>query len=264
MAERAVEQRVVTTVAGGVADVRLHRPEKRNALDYAMFEGILAAAEQVANDASVRVVVLSGEGKGFCAGLDTSLFAAMAEGGGAGGVMNLRVDAPRAVRVWTELDVPVIAAVHGVAVGGGFQLALGADIRVVAPDAQLGALEIRWGIVPDMCGTQLLPPLVGPDVAKDLMMTGRIVSGEEALCLGLATRVADDPHAAATALAHELVGRNPDALRVIKQLVDLSHGLPLAEGLRREFELTGPVAGSANQLEAVRANLEGRTARFDG
>jgi len=158
----------------------------------------------VAADRSVRVVVLSGEGKAFCAGLDTSLFAAMAApptdaGSSAPGdaTDSLRADAVRAVRTWTELAVPVIAAVHGVAVGGGFQLALGADLRIVAPDAQLGVFEIKWGIVPDMCGTQLLPPLVGPDVAKDLMFTARIVSGEEAKAMGLATRLAADPRAAA-------------------------------------------------------------------
>jgi enoyl-CoA hydratase/carnithine racemase len=257
-----VDQRVTTTIDGGVADVRLNRPEKLNALDDAMFEGILAAAARVASDASVRVVVLSGEGNGFCAGLDMSLFAVMAERSSRR-IAELRVDASRAVRVWTQLEVPVIAAVHGVALGGGFQLALGADLRIVSPDAQLGALEIGWGIAPDMCGTQLLPPLVGPDVAKELMMTGRLVSGEEALRLGLATRVAPDPHGAATDLAAELVGRNPDALRVVKQLVDLSQGVDLAEGLRREFELTEPLAGSVNQLEAMRANLEGRSAHFD-
>ena len=263
-----MSERVSCTIEGGVADVRLTRPDKRNALDQAMFSAIIAAAEQVGADPSVRAVVLSGEGKGFCAGLDMSLFAAMAESDGksasrSGGVVgSIRVDAPRAVRVWTELRAPVIAAVHGVAVGGGFQLALGADIRIVAPDAQLGAFEIRWGIVPDMCGTQLLPPLVGPDVAKDLMFTGRAVSGVEALRLGLATRLADDPRAAALELAAEIAGRSPDAIRVIKRLVDLSWGTGLDDGLRAEQELTEGMIGTANQLEAVRANLEPRPGVF--
>ena len=146
-----------------------------------MFQAIIEAGEQLAADRSVRVVVLSGDGKAFCAGLDTSLFAAMAErdptrtrviGTGRRTTRRIRVEAVQAVRVWVDMAAPVIAAVHGVAVGGGFQLALGADLRVVAPDAQLGVFEIKWGIVPDMCGTQLLPPLVGPDVAKDLMFTG--------------------------------------------------------------------------------------------
>ncbi len=259
-----MSERVACTVENGIADVRLTRAEKRNALDLAMFRAIIAAGEQVAADPSVRAVVLSGDGKGFCAGLDTSLFATMADsGGGSGGTGGtLRADAVRAVRIWTELRAPVIAAVHGVAVGGGFQLALGADLRIVAPDAQLGAFEIRWGIVPDMCGTQLLPPLVGPDVAKDLMFTGRAVSGEEAHRLGLATRLADDPRAAALALAAEIAGRSPDAIRVIKRLVDLSWGTALDDGLRAEHELTEGMIGSANQLEAVRANLEQRPGVF--
>ena len=258
------EQRVTVTVTDGVADVRLNRPDKRNALDHAMFDGIFAAADQVANDASVRVVVLSGVGKAFCAGLDTSLLSQMAgeRTTESGAFRNLRVDAPRAVRVWTELSVPVIAAVHGVAVGGGIQLALGADFRIVAPDAQLGALELRWGIIPDMCGTQLLPRIVGPDQAKLLMMTARTISGEDALRIGLATQVAHDPYGAAHELARELTLRNPDGLTAIKRLVGIAQDLPFAEGMQQEYHLAGPVIGTANQREAVLANLEGRRPQF--
>ncbi len=158
--------------------------------------------------------------------------------------------------------MPVIAAVHGVAVGGGIQLALGADFRIVAPDAQLGALEMRWGIIPDMCGTQLLPRLVGPDHAKLLMMTARTISGEEALRIGLATQVADDPYAVAHELARELALRNPDGITAIKRLVGIAQDLPFAEGMQQEFDLAGPVIGTANQREAVMANLEGRPPQF--
>jgi enoyl-CoA hydratase/carnithine racemase len=263
-----VSARVSCTVAGGVADVRLTRPEKRNAIDREMLSAIIDAGQQVAAERSVRVVVLSGEGKGFCAGLDRTLLASSAEPrrddetGGSQVTDAIRDDAVRAVMVWHELAVPVIAAVHGAALGGGFQLALGADIRIVAPDAQFGVFEIRWGIVPDMCGTQLLPPLVGPDVAKELMFTSRIVTGVEAKEIGLATRVADDPRAAAFELAQEIAGRNPDAIQVIKRLVDLSWGLPLVDGLRAEHELTEDIIGSANQIEAVVANLEQRPGTF--
>jgi len=263
-----MSERVGVTIADGVADVVLTRADKRNALDRAMFRAIIEAGEQVAADRSVRVVVMSGEGKAFCAGLDTSLFAAMAEPAPAGAdksggvVTSIRVDAVRAVRVFKDLSVPVIAAVHGVAVGGGFQLALGADLRVVAPDAQLGVFEIRWGIVPDMCGTQLLPPLVGPDVAKDLMFTGRVITGADAHALGLATRLADDPRAVALELASEIAGRNPDAIKVMKRLVDLSWGTSLDDGLRAEREQTEGMIGTANQLEAVMANLEQRPGKF--
>jgi enoyl-CoA hydratase/carnithine racemase len=147
-------------------------------------------------------------------------------------------------------------------VGGGLQLALGTDIRVVAPDAQLGVLEIRWGIVPDMGGTQLLPALVGPDRAKDLIFTGRLVDGNEALSIGLATRVSADPRAVALALASEIASKNPEAIRLAKRLVDVAWTATLAEGLRVEQDLTGGMAGSINQREAVLANQEQRSPRY--
>ena len=262
-------ERVTVTVEGGVADVRLVRADKRNALDRRMFQSIIAAGEQIGADRTVRAVVLSGDGKAFCAGLDTSLFAAMAERdpavGDAGTSTSgaIRVEAVQAVRVWVDMAPPVIAAVHGVAIGGGFQLALGADLRVVAPDAQLGVFEIKWGIVPDMCGTQLLPRLVGPDVAKDLMFTARVVTGTEAQALGLVTRLSDDPRATALELAQEIASRNPDAIKVMKRLIDASWTLSFDDGVREERDQTEGMIGSKNQLEAVLANLEQRPGRFD-
>ena len=202
------------------------------------------------------MVVLSGDGKAFCAGLDTSLFAAMAERDAAGRgrrvldsttstTTGIRTEAVQAVRVWVDMAPPVIAAVHGVAVGGGFQLALGADLRVVAPDAQLGVFEIKWGIVPDMCGTQLPPRLFGPDVAKDLMFTGRVVTGSEAQALGLVTRLSDDPRARhALELAREIASRSPDAIKVMKRLVDASWTLSFDDGVREEHDQTEGMIGS--------------------
>jgi enoyl-CoA hydratase/carnithine racemase len=263
-------ERVDVTIEGGVAEVRLVRADKRNALDRRMFQAIIEAGEQVASDRAVRAVVLSGDGKAFCAGLDTSLFAAMAErdldvSGTAPNTTSgaIRVEAVQAVRVWVDMPAPVIAAVHGVAVGGGFQLALGADLRVVAPDAQLGVFEIKWGIVPDMCGTQLLPRLVGPDVAKDLMFTGRTITGTDAQALGLVTRLSDAPRADALALAREIASRNPDAIKVMKRLVDASWTLSFDDGVREERDQTEGMIGSRNQLEAVVANLEQRPGNFE-
>jgi enoyl-CoA hydratase/carnithine racemase len=262
-------ERVSVTIEAGVADVRLVRADKRNALDRRMFQAIIEAGESIAADRSVRAVVLSGDGKAFCAGLDTSLFAAMAERDGSadGGSSTtsgaIRVEAVQAVRLWVDMAAPVIAAVHGVAVGGGFQLALGADLRVVAPDTQLGVFEIKWGIVPDMCGTQLLPRLVGPDVAKDLMFTGRVVTGVEAQALGLVTRLSDDPRTDALALATEIASRNPDAIKIMKRLVDASWTLPFDDGVREERDQTEGMIGSKNQLEAVVANLEQRPGNFE-
>jgi enoyl-CoA hydratase/carnithine racemase len=257
-----MSERVLTSIADGVADVVLARPDKRNALDREMFAAIIAAGEAIATDDSVRAVVLSGAGPGFCAGLDVSLFAALAEAGAPPDAADsLRHDAARAVGVWLDLAIPVIAAVHGVAVGGGLQLALGADIRVVAPDARLGLLEVQWGIVPDMGGTQLLPAVVGADRAKDLIFTGRLVDGEEAYRIGLATRLGDDPHADALSLAHEIAARNPDAIRIAKELVDRSWAAALDDGLRAERELTDGIIGSPNQVAAVEANLASRASR---
>ena len=194
------EQRVTVMVTDGVADVRLNRPEKRNALDNAMFAGLITAGERLKTEPGVRAVVLSGEGPDFCAGLDFGAFQAMRDGER----LSLQVELPpaqgaaratgqRAAHVWAELPVPVIAAVTGNALGGGLQIALGADIRIVAPDARMSVLEIRWGLIPDMTGSQLLPELVGRDVAKELTFSGRVVTGTEAVALGLATRTDPDP-----------------------------------------------------------------------
>lgn len=258
-----MSDRVVYTVEDGVADVRLNRPEKMNALDPAMFAALVDVGEELKADRRVRAVVLSGEGRSFCAGLDFSSFQAMAgqgDLGGAGGLRRGRITAPgqQAVYVWTELPAPVIAAVHGHALGGGFQLALGADLRIVAPDAQLSVLEIRWGLVPDMTGTQVLPRLVGLDVAKELTFTGRMVSGLEAHQLGLATRVSDEPREDALALAYEIAAKSPQAVRGAKELLDLAGHVSLEEGFAAEQRVIRSLIGSPNQVEAVTAYFEKR------
>lgn len=269
-------KRVTVTVQGGVADVRLNRPDKINAIDPAMFAGLRAAAQQVGSDPAVRAVVLSGEGRGFCAGLDLTAIAGMdSDGSGDPGdegkrVRNLadRADgsianwAQEAAFLWTELPVPVIAAVHGVALGGGAQIALAADIRLMAPDARLSLLEIRWGLVPDMTGTAVLTRLVPLDVAKELTWTGRMVEGEEAVRLGLATRLSEDPRGDALALAADLAGRSPDAIRAAKRLLNQSGRVPLAQQLLDESIEMGRLIGSPNQAEAVRAYFERREPVF--
>jgi enoyl-CoA hydratase/carnithine racemase len=256
-------ERVSIEIDGGVADVRLNRPEKRNALDAAMFAALIEAGKRLAADKSVRAVVLSGEGLGFCAGLDFKSFL-----GGSGGSLLTREDgspanrAQRAAFVWQEVPVPVIAAIHGVAFGGGLQIALGADIRYAAPDAQLSVMEIRWGLVPDMSGTQTLRHLVRLDVAKELTFTGRIVSGTEAEQLGLVTRVVAAPREAALATARDIAGRSPDAIRSAKQLLNAADLLSQEEGLQLEEKLQRALLGSANQMEAVMANMEKRAPVF--
>ena len=265
-----MSDRVTVTIDRGVADVRLNRPDKINALDPAMFAAIAETGEQLKNDPSVRAVVLSGEGRGFCSGLDFGSFQAMA--GDSGGDRDTGSIADMGGRithlgqqvayVWYEMPAPVIAAIHGVALGGGIQIALGADIRIVAPDARMSVLEIRWGLIPDMTGTMMLPRLVGLDVAKELTFTGRMVSGEEAVRLGLATRVSENPLDDALALAREIASKSPHAVRGAKRLLNESGLRPIADQFADERTTIGSLIGSPNQVEAVTAYFEKRDPVF--
>jgi enoyl-CoA hydratase/carnithine racemase len=272
-----MEDRIKVDLYEGVADVRLMRADKLNALDDAMFSALVATGERLKTQKGIRAVVLSGEGRAFCAGLDTRSFGEMASGthrvnleritgsntvpartpGGAN-------RAQQAVMVWREIPVPVVAAVHGVAFGGGFQLCLGADMRFVTPDAQLSAMEIKWGLIPDMAGIVLMRRVVRDDVARELIFSGRIFNGQEASRLGLATRLCDDPRGEALAFAKEVAAKSPDAMRAAKRLFALA-----AEGhqhaiLLAETDEQAKLIGSPNQVEAVRANLEKRAPQFVG
>ncbi|HEX6419613.1 MAG TPA: crotonase/enoyl-CoA hydratase family protein [Acidimicrobiales bacterium] len=265
-----MSDRVTVTVADGVADVRLNRPDKLNALDGDMFVALADAGARLARDASVRAVVLSGEGRAFSAGLDYGGFMAMAGGGAAQGGMGAigRTDgrithlAQQAAHGWSEVPVPVIAAVWGHCLGGGLQIALGADLRFVHPDAKLAVLEIRWGLSPDMTGTATLPRLVGPDVAKELTWTGRTVTGDEAVRLGLATRSSTSPLEDALALARDIAAKNPHAIRAAKRLLDRSGMVPLAEQYADERREIAALIGTPNQVEAVAAYFEKRAPSF--
>jgi enoyl-CoA hydratase/carnithine racemase len=265
-----MSDRVTIEIHDGVADVRLNRPDRLNAVDTGMFRALVEAGESIKADPSVRAVVLSGNGKGFCSGLDFESFQQMAEPSGDRlmGDVGRRDDGritnigQQACYVWTEMPAAVIAAVHGAAVGAGIQLALAADIRIVAPDAKMSVLEIRWGLVPDMTGTQMLPRLVGLDVAKELAFTGRMVSGTEAKELGLATRVADDPHAAAMELAREIAGKNPNAIKGVKALLNMAGQASLGEAFKAEERTMASLIGSPNNVEAVTAYFEKRDPKF--
>ena len=271
MHDRVANERVTYTLTDGVADVRLVRADKMNALDKDMFEALVATPERLSREKGLRAVVISGEGRAFCAGLDMGNFGKMASGERRSGA-NSVVETPRtaggsnraqhAVMVWREIPVPVIAAVHGVAFGGGFQLALGADIRYVAPDTRMAVMEIKWGLVPDMAGLVLMRGLLRDDVARELTYSGRIFTGEEALSLGLATRVTTDPHGDALKLATEIAGKNPDAIRAGKRLFALA-----AEGNQHEILLAETkeqvaLIGSPNQVEAVMSNMQKRAAVY--
>lgn len=258
----------------GIADVRLNRPDKYNSLNHEMFEAIVNAGQSLAKRSDVRVVVLSGNGRGFCSGLDMSIFEtlgqkeialesvalSMATKEDNQNVLGNQAQLP--ALVWKRLPVPVIAAIHGVAFGGGCQIALGADIRVIAPDAKMSIMEIKWGIIPDMGISQTLRDLVPIDVAKELTFTGRIISGEEAKDYGLATRVAEKPYEVAMELAREIAGKSPDAIRAGKQLFDETWHAGEGAGLELEEKLQLSLMDSFNQKEAVTSIFEKRVANY--
>jgi len=265
-----------TRHADGVVELHLSRADKMNALDPAMFDALIEAGESLRGDKTARAVVISGRGKAFCAGLDMASFERMQQQGAGADVLGegaagadlvvrthgIANAAQQVAMVWREVPVPVIAAVHGVAFGGGLQVALGADIRIVAPDTKLSVMEIKWGLVPDMAGMVLMRELARSDVVRELTFTGRIFSGEEALRLGFATRVSADPLAEALQMAHEIAGKSPDAIRAGKRLLNASLSQNAAELLLAESVEQKALIGSPNQVEAVKANIERRAPRF--
>ncbi len=257
------DRRVQIEIADGVADVRLTRGDRLNALDPAMFAGIADAIARLERAAGLRAVVLSGEGRAFCAGLD---MASMADGGEAPDLIaRSHGEANPFQQVawgWRRLPVPVIAAVHGVAFGGGLQIAAGADIRIAAPDTRFSIMELRWGIVPDMAGFALWRGLVRDDVLRELVYSAREFAADEALALGFVTRIADDPHAAAIDLARTIAARNPQAIRAAKRLADLAADADAAAILAAESAAQAGLLRSPNQVEAVRANLQKRAPVF--
>ena len=268
-----MSDRVTISISDGVADVRMNRADKRNALDNAMFLAIAEAGETLKTAPGVRAVVLSGEGASFCAGLDFSSFNSMAGGEGTGGgngggnpsaMAEGRIThlGQQCAWAWQEVPVPVIAAVHGHALGGGIQIALGADIRVVHPDTQMSVREVHWGLVPDMTGTLTLAGLVRADVAKELVFTARVFDGREAYQLGLATKLSDTPFDDAMAIATEIAGRSPDAVRAAKRLMNGLLNQGAAEQFAAERSIIGSLIGTPNQVETVMANMQKRPANY--
>jgi enoyl-CoA hydratase/carnithine racemase len=267
-----MDDRIALDIVDGVAHVRMVRGEKMNALDNRMFEALRETGRELGENRSVRAVVLSGEGRAFCAGLDMANFAGMLDPDRDAGVTGSGKLADRthgiangpqaAAWVWRELPQPVIAAVHGVAFGGGFQVCLGADLRYAAPDTRFSIMEIKWGLVPDMAGTQLMKTLARDDVIRELTYTGRVFSAQEALEYGFVTRIAEDPLALALETAAEIASKNPEAQRANKRLFNAAPRLSPAEGLLMESEEQDEIIGRPNQVEAVMAELEKRRANF--
>ncbi|HET8938088.1 MAG TPA: crotonase/enoyl-CoA hydratase family protein [Polyangiales bacterium] len=258
-----MSDRVVVTLENGVADVRLARPEKMNALDPAMFEGIARAIAQLEATPGLRAVVLSGEGRAFCAGLDMQSMA----GVGSGIDIHARTHADANLFqhvAWgfRTLPVPVIAAVHGVAFGGGLQIMSGADLRIAHPDTRLSVMELKWGLVPDMAGLALWRTLVRDDVLRELTYTHREFTATEGLGLGFVTRLSSDPHAEAMRVAREIAAKSPDAVRAAKRLLNLAVDSDSRTILIAESREQAGVIRKPNQVEAVLANVQKRPAHF--
>lgn len=283
---------VVYSITEGIAHVEIDRADKLNSLTREVFEDLVEAGLALKDSSEVKAVVLSGRGRAFSAGLDFTELARIAEAGaatrstseeeaetGSGAksadsvasvvevgtrLGSARALAQKAVHVWSLVEVPVIAAVRGAALGGGLQIALGADMRVVGPDVKLSVMETNWGIIPDMCGTQLLPRLVGPAQAKKLIVTADTIGAEEALCIGLVEEVVEDPIARALELAGQIAGKSRSSLVWAKRLVDLSYESDLSAGFDAEQEALAQLLGTDEQKQVVAERLAMMKARAKG
>jgi enoyl-CoA hydratase/carnithine racemase len=254
--------RVAITVTDQIADVRLTRADKMNAIDPAMFAAIGAAIDSLQTRTDVRCVVLSGEGKAFCAGLDMASMQAGGSGTGRDRNDQGSILPQHVTWGWRNLPMPVIAAVHGVAFGGGFQIMSGADIRLCAPGTRFAIRETYWGLVPDMAGFPIWRGLVRDDVLRELVYTAREFDADEALHHGFVTRIAADPHAAAMTLARTIADKSPHAIRGAKRLCNMAHDADPRTMLEAETDEQVKVIGQPNMMEQVAANMAKRKAVF--
>ena len=258
--------RVTTEITDHIAHVTLTRGDKMNAVDPEMAEAIVAAG-QALMQADIRAVVLSGEGKSFCAGLDVMSFAQLAAGDPEGVVMprshgNTNLFQEVAM-VWRKLPVPVIAALHGAVYGAGFQLALGADMRIAALDARLAVMEMKWGLIPDMGGMVLLPQLTRSDVIRQLTYSAEPITAEQGERWGLVTELSDDPLARAQAIAAGIATRSPSAIRAAKRLIAVAEsGAGEDAVLLAESREQADLIGKPHQMEVIAANMAKRTPTF--
>lgn len=248
-----------------IAYVTLTRPEKMNAVDPKLVAELVAAGQSLI-DTDARAVVLSGAGKAFCAGLDVASFGAQAASGAIDAITERTHgdcnDYQEVALVWRRVPVPVIAALHGVAFGAGLQIALGADIRIAAPDTKLSIMEMKWGLVPDMGGMVLLPHLARSDVIRRMTYTATPIDASQAADWGLVTELADDPVAAATLLAQEIATKSPSAIRAAKRLIDVAEREERSAVLMAESSEQGALIGGADQLEVIAAQMSGRPPKF--
>lgn len=258
--------RVSVEIKDHIAHVTLTRADKMNAVDPAMAEAIVAAGTSLIDNTDIRAVVLSGEGRAFCAGLDVASFSAFAATDPEARIMpRTHGDAnlmQQVALVWRAVPVPVIAALHGVAIGAGFQLALGADIRIAAPDTKVAVMEMKWGLVPDMGGMILLPRLTRSDVIRRMTYTAEPILAPQAMDWGLVTELADDPLTAARDVATLIAGKSPTAIRAAKRLIAVSESADAKTVLYHESREQVDLIGKPHQLEVIAANMQNRAPKF--
>lgn len=258
-------ERVTIDIQDHIAVVTFNRAEKLNALDPLQLQSIVEAGEKVGADPSVRVVVLRGAGRAFCAGIDIMGFQAGDQSPNQDllprthGITNLW---QQTVWVWRALPVPVIAAVHGIAFGGGLQIMLGADIKYITADCRLSIMEMKWGIIPDMAGTQLMRHSVRDDIIRELTYTNREFSGADAVQYGFATHVSEEPFADAMTLAKEIAAKSPSAIVKAKKVLNAAPYLSVEDGLMLESVEQQAIMLKPNQMEAVFSSMQKRPGNF--
>jgi enoyl-CoA hydratase len=249
-------------IESNVAVITINRPDKRNALNAAVRRELIEALDHLRNDDSARVIVITGAGdKAFIAGADIGEFAERTP------VQQRAVMAER--RIFDEVaeyPKPVIAMINGFALGGGCELALACDMRIASRSAKLGQPEIKLGIIPGGGGTQRLPRLIGVGNAMRLILSGELISAEEAARLGMIDLIVDDAdlQARAMEIAKAMAAHSPLTLRLAKTAVRASEEMPLSAGLAFERELFITAFGSLDKAEGVAAFLEKRPPQFRG
>lgn len=258
--------RVSVEIENHIARVTLTRGDKMNGIDMPLANELAEAGQSLIGNEDIRAVVLSGEGRAFCAGLDVSSFAMLAAQDPETVVMprthgNCNLFQEIAM-VWRKVPVPVIAALHGVVFGGGLQIALGADIRIAHPETKLSVMEMKWGLVPDMGGMALLPQLARSDVIRRLTYTNEQITAQQAMGWGLVTELSDDPLAAAMDMAAVIADKSPTAIRAAKRLIEVAETAAVDEVLMAESREQTDLIGKPHQMEVIAANMQKRKPVF--